>query len=274
MSQTDAALGNAVHSSLHDLFRAMARTLPGGELHETDRYAMHHAAPLSPIFKAVWGVNAPAEDLPGVIADAEGWLRDRSAPFAFWWGSPGTDPVETGTVLEAHGWSAFELDAPCQVAGMAELDWAARERVPDCFAVERITDADGAVTFGATFAESNGVPPWAGGAWADATVAAGLEAAPWTLYVGRLDGRPVASTILFRAGDGVATVLGVGTVENARRQGIGAAITLAALADARHAGDRAAVLFATDLGAPVYRRLGFRDVPGWAVSRWLWRADA
>jgi len=65
------------------------------------------------------------------------------------------------------------------------------------------------------------------------------------------------------------SVLGVATVPDVRGQGIGAAITLAPYCDAMESGWERAVIFATDLGAPVYRRIGFTDT-GSAISRYLW----
>jgi GNAT superfamily N-acetyltransferase len=74
-------------------------------------------------------------------------------------------------------------------------------------------------------------------------------------------------------GAGVASVFGVAVAPSARGRGIGAAITLTAFDEARALGHRYGVLFATELGAPVYRRIGFRDV-GATMSRYLWQAAA
>jgi ribosomal protein S18 acetylase RimI-like enzyme len=97
----------------------------------------------------------------------------------------------------------------------------------------------------------------------------GFDSAPFRLYLGRLHGQPVATNML-AFGAGVVSVLGVGTLPEARGQGIGTAITLRPYLDARAMGYHTGVLFATELGIPIYRRLGFREVG--AISRYLWRA--
>jgi GNAT superfamily N-acetyltransferase len=63
----------------------------------------------------------------------------------------------------------------------------------------------------------------------------------------------------------------VATVPAARGLGIGAAITLQPLLEARDQdGYKYAVLFSTEMGVPVYQRIGFRltDV---RINRYLWR---
>ena len=136
--------------------------------------------------------------------------------------------------------------------------------------MERVTDEQGLADFKTAFVAGMEIPDWAGQAWVDATLAAGIDASPWRCYVGKLDGRPVASNMLF-CGAGVASVFGVATHPDARGQGIGTAITLIAYHDAYQAGYAYGVLFASELGASVYRRMGFRDV-GASISRYLWRA--
>lgn len=80
--------------------------------------------------------------------------------------------------------------------------------------------------------------------------------ATWQNYAALLHGMAVASaSVLFAAG--VAGIYGVMTVPEARRQGIGAALTLRALLDARERGFRIGVLQSTKMGVGVYRRLGF-----------------
>lgn len=79
-----------------------------------------------------------------------------------------------------------------------------------------------------------------------------------------LDGVP-ASTATIVVSDGVAGVYGVGTVTAARRRGLGAAVTLAALHEAVRRGCDLAFLNPTDSGEPLYRALGFEDAVGWRI---------
>ena len=78
---------------------------------------------------------------------------------------------------------------------------------------------------------------------------------PWRHYIGWSDGTPVATATVF-LGAGVAGLYFVMTVPQARRRGIGAAITYGALRDVDA---EYAVLGSSSAGRPVYEALGFRE---------------
>jgi ribosomal protein S18 acetylase RimI-like enzyme len=141
-------------------------------------------------------------------------------------------------------------------------------RAPEALRIVQAQTVQEIQDWGDTFAAAFDIPAWAGQSWVDATARLGADRAPWKLFVGYLDKSPVATSILFNGG-GVASEYGVGTIPRARGQGIGAAITVAPLLQARAQGYRYAVLFATEMGHPVYRRLGFEDV-GYSIGRYLW----
>lgn len=85
-----------------------------------------------------------------------------------------------------------------------------------------------------------------------------LEAPGVRAYLGRVDGRPVATAVSVRTGE-VVGIYSVATVPEARGRGYGTALTWRTLADA-DPGVRAAVLQASPMGRPIYERMGFRLV--------------
>jgi GNAT superfamily N-acetyltransferase len=265
---TEDELAAAVQENLFDLFRSF-EGLAGAELEETRTLSRHHAFPTNPMFKAVWNCRLPSEALDDAIDESLAWLRVRGAQAAFWWSGPGTRPDGLHERLEARGFAPFDVDAPGMVAELDALDWDALDRTPAGFGIERVQDDAGLEEWGRMFVAAHDAPAAAAQAWVDATLALGLPGAPWTHFVGRLDGEPVALATIV-PGAGAAGAFAIGTVAAARGRGIGAAITLAAYAHAREQGYRYCVLFSTELGLPVYRRIGFREC-GVGISRFLWR---
>jgi GNAT superfamily N-acetyltransferase len=265
----DEELQFAFAANLFELFRAMAH-LPGALIEESEVGGRHLSYPLNPMFKGVWRTRVDSADADAAIDDAEAWFLSHSAPFAFWWVDPRSTPHDLGARLLAKGWAAWELNAPAMAADLDSLSYEVLERVPVGYRQHRVTDEAGMNDFRDAFVAGFEVPGWAGQAWVDATLAFGPGDAPWHCYVGYLDDEPVASNMLFNAA-GVASVFGVATAPHARRRGIGAAITLIAYHGARQQGYRHGVLFGTETGVPVYRRIGFRDVDA-TISRYFWRA--
>jgi GNAT superfamily N-acetyltransferase len=78
------------------------------------------------------------------------------------------------------------------------------------------------------------------------------------LYIGRIGEKAVGSSMLF-LGAGVAGFYQVQVLPEYRRRGIGTALTVVPMRDARQAGYSYAVLQASTMGEPVYLRIGFES---------------
>jgi GNAT superfamily N-acetyltransferase len=104
---------------------------------------------------------------------------------------------------------------------------------------------------------SFGIPEYAEGRLFDLYADVAFEP-PMQCYLAVLNGQPVGTSQFFLSA-GVAGIYNVTVLPEARGQGIGAAVTLAALREARRRGYRVSILQASRLGYPVYRHLGFQD---------------
>jgi GNAT superfamily N-acetyltransferase len=89
-------------------------------------------------------------------------------------------------------------------------------------------------------------------------------------YLALSNGKPVGTSQLFLS-EGVAGIYNVTCIPEARGQGIGSAIALAPLLEARELGYRIGILQASKQGYNVYRRLGFQDFGN--LSVYLWEND-
>jgi len=79
------------------------------------------------------------------------------------------------------------------------------------------------------------------------------------VYLGYADGDPVVSGLGWRTGRTIG-VYSIATIGSARRRGYGAAMTARVMADGVVAGCDVAALQASEMGRPIYERLGFRTV--------------
>jgi predicted GNAT family acetyltransferase len=79
--------------------------------------------------------------------------------------------------------------------------------------------------------------------------------------IARLDGENVAGAMAYDHDDDCG-IYNVGTLDRARRRGIGTAVTATLLHDARARGCRTATLQSTPMAERMYAAVGFRDLGG------------
>lgn len=283
---TDEQLAQAVFENLYDLFRAMAKHLPNSELIETETFSRHLTFPTNPMYKGVWQTKLSENNVEQAIDETIAWFKERNAPFFFWWTGGNTTPNDLGERLAKHGLISMEEQtqelakgilsteqgSPCMIAELSKMNESVLTKVPDGFVIKEVTNESELYDFKKIFVETYQIPEWAGQAWVDATLKIGIRKTPWQIFVGYLDNQPVANNILFNGG-GVASVYGVATLPSMQGKGIGAAITLKPLLEARDKeGYKYAVLFSSEMGIKVYERIGFR-MTNLKINRYLWRAS-
>jgi GNAT superfamily N-acetyltransferase len=162
-----------------------------------------------------------------------------------WWVGQDSDPDV------ADGLLARGLEAGSTLPVMAiELDDIPEVRGPAGLVIEQVTDTAALTEYVQAYSGPFSVPETA----LTAVVNAESQQNEPARFIGR-----IATSELF-VSHGVAGIYWVSTVEQHRGQGIGAALTAAALRAGRDCGLRVATLQASGLGQPVYRRLGFKTV--------------
>lgn len=217
-----------------------------------------------PLFNVVTRVRLSPDNLEKGIEKAIGRFKEKAVP-GNWHVGPATKPSDIGNVLQAHGFvqtasqpgMAMDLDALKEFVTVPELviePIRTRAQVDSCVEVGL---------------QGFGMPDFLKEILPGLITSLGLEPeSSIQNYLGVLDNKPVAvSTVYY--GAGVAGIYNVTTLHEARGRGIGTAMTVKPLLDARVKGYRVGILQSSEMGYSVYERIGFREVC--KIEIYMWR---
>lgn len=261
-----SALVEAIEANVFDFFTQL-RDGPGVVVHNDPELLWLISDIAYPLFNSAL---RPRFAPDGVEAGIEAMIaRYRSANVpALWWTGPTTTPVDLGARLTAHGFIGSG-ESPGMAADLRQLN--VDIPLPTGFTIEKVTDTETLRMWSRPFAVAFELPEFVIDPLIELYDPAGFGAGmPLDNYVGWLNGEPVAASSVYY-GAGVAGIYNVATVPEARRQGIGALMTLAPLVEARHAGYRAGILHSSEMGANVYRQLGFKEYC--QIGHYVWLPD-
>lgn len=206
------------------------------------------------IFNGVYSTHLPAREADAYIEETRAYFAANGLPWR-WWVWPGTEPADLGDRLAALGFVLRDT-VPAMSVDLHAIHEDRPE--PPGLTIERIANEQGlavaADLAGATFGL---VPEKRPRYLAVFSVLGFAEDAPFQSYVGSVDGTPVAVSQSFLGAD-VVGIYTVATLAERRGRGYGTALTLAPLRGARALGYRYGILQSTEMGRPVYERLGFR----------------
>lgn len=260
---SESSLVPAIESNLCD-FIPLFSALPRAEVFDTPELLGSITPIPYPTFNSIVRARLHPDTADRAIASAVNRGRERGVPM-LWWAGPSSRPFDLGARLEEHGFLPAETP-PGMAADLHALpDWTGGS---PGLRIEEVGNEEMLRMWCRTLAEGFEMPDFAEAAFLDLFHGQGFgPGLPCRNYLALLDGAPVATASLFLS-SGVAGIYNVTTVPNARRRGFGAAITLKPLLDARAAGYRVGILHASTEGAPVYRRLGFREYCTFRLFLW------
>lgn len=236
---------------------------PGGIWHHDPGLSWFETRHQLNLFNGVLHAHLTPDILPTEIDRIQAHFEQRHLPF-HWRIGPSSQPPNLGDCLQAYG---ITLDD--EEPGMAVDLLALHEeiQVSSEIVIQPVTTREQlwqwAQTWGCGVTPDAVIQQFFSG---HADLPSGPES-PMDLFLGTLHGKPVATAKLFFGG-GVACIHNVVTLHHVRRQGIGAAMTLAAARMARQRSYRVAVLSASPFGIGIYRRLGFREYCTLRTYQW------
>lgn len=191
----------------------------------------------------------PVDDPDQVVADAIAFMAEHGVPWMLWV----RDGVDDALLDAARRAGLTDADGP---PGMALPSIGDVPPPPDGLEVWLVEDRAGIETARDVLTRGFGMPAEV----SDVMVTEALVADERIgIVVGSVDGTPVSSALVSVTGT-TAGVYNVATPPEFRRRGYGAAVTWAAIEEGARRGCDHSVLQASEMGAPVYRAMGFVDV--------------
>jgi len=244
----------AVKDNLYGFFRSLTQS-PKVDFVESDGLVRWHSSMHHPWFNAVLCTQPASTHETSIIQDTLAYFRSRKVPIITWW-------METNLPVDAWKQSllaqGFKVDKNTPGMAMDLSTLEPKQQLPNDLQIEQVTDLETLHNWADTFVHGFELPDgWKAGIY-ETFATLGLDL-PIRYYLGYLAGEKVAISMLF-LGAGVAGIYCVATVPEARKQGIGAALTLKPLYDAYELGYRVGVLQSSEAGFGLYQKLGFQKV--------------
>ena len=260
---SEAALADANEANLY-ASTPFLYNLPGAEVYKGDDVSWCitdiPARPCNVVFNARLKPENVDSEIKSVIEKA----RMKNVPIRWYVGND-TEPADLGESLISH---EFITDGPVPMMAVDLQTLKEDTRTLSGLNVIEVKDTDNLKIWNNVCSRGFGGTPQGEIAmfrWFSAVLELGL---PMRFYLAVYNGVPVATSQLLLA-EGVAGIDRVATVPEARNQGIGYAITLYPLLEAREMGYRAGTTQATEARERVYRRMGFRKCG--EITSYHWR---
>lgn len=207
-----------------------------------------------PFFNCHKRLNCPYAEAAGFIDTAIYFSEHEKLPVR-WQTGPSTHPAEVEQMLIEK---KFELEdmAPGMAVDLAELPASRGGN----FTIEHLTNEDSLADWKYVFQAGFELEEFVADGFIEFHKALGFEKdCPAQHFLARVKDEPAGIATVF-LGAGAAGIYNIATLKDFRGRGIGREMTLAAMALGRAKGFRVGVLSATEIGVPLYQKLGFTEV--------------
>ncbi|MBI5947392.1 MAG: GNAT family N-acetyltransferase [Chloroflexi bacterium] len=196
-------------------------------------------------------VLLPAKDPVAAVEFAREWYRCRRTPFYLWLRDP--DDLAVLEAAKSLGYAEQSREPAMLLESLPSTPLT----IPG-LDVRCVTGPEGAAAYADADAEETGRHSRRRDG--DEALANAVSQLPGIqLFVGHAGGVPVARSMVV-VSDGMAGITNIYVAPSFRRRGLGAAMTSVAAAAGRELGATAACLEASEMGFPVYERMGFRTI--------------
>lgn len=265
---TDLSKPALVGAAKNNLYRFLAYMLrwEKAEFYQDDLILRWYTPLPHPWFNGVLSRNAPPGQVKELIVDTLAYFKDKDRQVITWWLAPELEDGDWSRQLVQNGLGRID-DPPGMAADLHALNEDLT--VPEGLQIRQVEDADQMKTWSEVFATGYGLPLEWEPIYREMMLALGM-AWPCVSYIASVNGMPAAVSAVFY-GAGVAGVYSVATLPEWRGKGLGAAVSLAPLLEARQRGYRVGVLQSSEMGYKVYQRLGFREVC--RMSHYYWQQE-
>ena len=225
ISPTNLAM--AIKANLHAFFHSF-RNSSQATVHDTFLGYRWHTPIAHPWFNGVLCSQPPTSEAGQAVKDERAYFESQAVTSFSWWLAPSLHPATWSPYLLPHGFIYTD-----STPGMA-VDLAALGPVRPPLSIQRVEDQQMLSVWAKTFIQGYGLPDTMTPAFLALIEGLGTDL-PFRHYLGLLNDQPVATASLF-IGAGVAGIYNVATLAEVRGRGIGSAITLLPLLEARDLG--------------------------------------
>jgi GNAT superfamily N-acetyltransferase len=266
MDISEHTMVKAIKANLFEYYDYLGRS-PKAELIESRELKLLITGIPHPFLNNVLRTQLMSSNVDARIEEVLGYFHSKGIPDFSWWVEPDSQPPDLNRHLISHG-LAFEDDEPGMACNLFKMNEGVTTS-PE-LTIEYVQDPATLKQWVQVAISGFGFPENLAQPCFNLFTSLGFDL-PLRLYIGFLNRVPVVCSQLF-LGAGVAGIYWVATVPEARRQGLGAAITLAPLREARDMGYTLGILHSSEMGYRVYQGIGFQKLC--KMNHFVARADS